>query len=95
MNYGPIFTVVDKECSNLFTIDYVPPIGSTLSYHVDWDLMRDKAEFSSDTIKWWESIDGKYYEVINVYGEVRNYNGKDTVVHFVEVKEISKNKGNI
>ncbi len=80
--------VIDKEGTNLFSIDYVPPVGSTLHYYVEWDMLRPKMDtFSDDAIEHWKSIDGKYWIVKEVYCEVRNYGGKEVPVHFIEVEE--------
>ena len=95
MSEGPRFYVIDGEGVNLFHIDYVPPIGSTLHYYVDWRLLEyyqktaPEVERRSDaTIEVWRSIDGKYWTVKDVYCECRNYGNKrshETLVHFVEV----------
>ena len=82
------FTVVDDEGTNLFDIDYMPPIGSMLHYHVDWNMLNPIIHnYSEDTIEFLKSIDGKSWTVLSVCGDVRNYRGKNIVVHFVEVKE--------
>lgn len=82
------WTVIDKEGANLFSIGYVPPIGSTLHYYVDWGMLTPTlADYGEDTIEFWKSIDGKYWTVKDVYCEVRNYRGKEVSVHFVEVEE--------
>ena len=85
--------VINKDGDNLFDINYVPPIGSTLHYYVDWDLLRPVEDtFADHTIEHWKSIDGKYWTVKDVYCEVRNYRGKEVPVHFVEVEEKVKQK---
>lgn len=80
--------VINEEGDNLFSIEYVPPIGSTIHYYVDWDMMKLKInDFTDDTIEFWKSIDGKYWTVKDVFCEIRNYGGKNVNVHFVEVEE--------
>lgn len=96
MNYPcelPKFCVVNDAGDNLFHINYVPPIGSTLHYYVERHMVHAHQqqhkgtgkEFSEDAIKFWKSIDGKYWTVKDVYCEVRNYGGKEVPVHFVMV----------
>ena len=92
-DFDILWTVIDKEGTNLFHINYVPPIGSTLHYYVDWRMAGDLDQYADHTVEHWKSIDGKYWTVKDVYCEVRNYSQrgkiKEVPVHFVEVEEKS------
>ena len=64
------WTVIDSEGTNLFKINYVPPIGSTLHYYIDTAFKLDEGQYNEDSVKHWNSIDGKYWKVKDVYCEV-------------------------
>lgn len=85
--------VIDGDGNNLFRINYVPPLGSTLHYYVDWGMVGDLSQYVEHLVEHWESIDKKYWRVKDVYCEIRNYSQRGEIdevpVYFVEVEEIS------
>jgi len=80
-----LWTVINSDGDNLFIIDYVPPIGSTITYSIQPNHKFKGC--SQNAIDFWREMDGKTFIVTNVHCDVRNYGEDTSLFKFVEVSE--------
>lgn len=88
-------SVITKDRDKLFSLNFVPQVGSELHYSVDWGLINYHQKenkgtdqiFSAERVLFWKKLDGKTFIVDKVIADVRNFFGVDKTYILVEVSE--------